>query len=326
MEIKPLISVIIPVYKVESYLDECIESVINQTYSNLEIILVDDGSPDNCPDICEAWAIKDRRIKVIHKDNGGLSDARNAGVQIATGELIAFLDSDDWIDTYYYELLVSEMIKNDCDIVSGGYEVVFSREPHKVLSEVKKTIVLNRDVAMARLIEESLLKHVVWNKIYKRSLIDDILFEVGKCHEDVFWTYQVIGRSRKIAIVDYKGLFYYQREDSIMGSSFSVKRLDAVEARSRRQYYLKKYFPALADKGCIELHFSCIYFGQQALKNMNNKDSKKVIKKLKRYTSEHPVSFKVAKYYGFTCIVFLIIEKLSLSCVCRLRNILGIGM
>lgn len=321
-----VLSVIIPVYKVELYLDDCVKSVVNQTYTQLEIILVDDGSPDNCPAMCDNWALKDNRIKVIHKVNGGLSDARNAGLKIATGEYVAFLDSDDWINESYYEVLINALINNHCDIVSGGYEVVFSRESKKIISDSGKTIVLDKNEAMSKLIDESLLKHVVWNKIYKRSLINDVLFEVGKCHEDVFWTYQVIGKAQRIAVVDYKGLFYFQREDSIMGSSFSVRRLDAVEARSHRQVYLEKHFPALAYKGCIELHFSCIYFGQQAIRNMNFKDSKEFIKALKCYTSKHPISLKVAKSQGLVRMVFLLIEKLSLSCVCRLRNTLGIGM
>ena len=111
-----LISVIIPIYNVEAYLDECIASVIAQTYSNLEIILVDDGSPDNCPQMCDEWAAKDSRIRVIHKENGGLSDARNAGIDIATGEYIAFVDSDDWIEPEMYEIMLAALKNENADI------------------------------------------------------------------------------------------------------------------------------------------------------------------------------------------------------------------
>ena len=111
-----LISVIVPVYKVEQYLDKCVESIVNQTYRNLEIILVDDGSPDNCPAMCDGWAKRDYRIKVIHKANGGLSDARNAGIAVASGEFIGFVDSDDWVAPFFYERLISILIDNDCDI------------------------------------------------------------------------------------------------------------------------------------------------------------------------------------------------------------------
>ena len=115
-----LISVIIPVYKVEEYLENCIQSVIKQTVSDLEIILVDDGSPDQCPEICDLWADKDSRIKVIHKENGGLSDARNAGMKVATGEYVSFIDSDDYISLDFYETLLETIVDNDSDIVECG--------------------------------------------------------------------------------------------------------------------------------------------------------------------------------------------------------------
>ena len=121
----PKISVIIPVYKVEEYINRCIKSVVNQTYDNLEIILVDDGSPDNCPVICDKWAEKDSRIKVIHKNNGGLSDARNMGMKIASGELIGFIDSDDWISKEMYQLLYENMKENESDISACGVKMVW---------------------------------------------------------------------------------------------------------------------------------------------------------------------------------------------------------
>ena len=116
MNNNPKISVIVPVYKVEKYLDKCVESIVNQTYKNLEIILVDDGSPDNCPAMCDEWAEKDERIRVIHKENGGLADARNAGMDIATGDYIGFVDSDDWIEPNMYEVLLKNALKYDADI------------------------------------------------------------------------------------------------------------------------------------------------------------------------------------------------------------------
>ncbi len=321
-----LISVIVPVYKVEAYLDECIESIINQTYSNLEIILVDDGSPDNCPEMCDEWSKKDNRIKVIHKANGGLSDARNAGMRIATGEFLTFLDSDDWIDEQYYEVLIDEMVKNDCDIVSGGFTMVFSRDSQKQITKDKNTVVLNTTEAMVSLIDETIIKQVVWNKIYKHSLVGDILFEVGKCHEDVFWSYQAIGKAQKIAVVDYDGLYYYQRPDSIMGTDFSIKRLDAVEARANRQSYLEEYFPDLADKGRVNLNFSCMYFAQQALKSMNRTESKEIVNILNKYISKHVVSFKLAKAQGIVQMIWLLSAKCSLNITCRIRNLFKIGL
>ena len=125
----PLISVIVPIYNVEEYLNRCVESIVNQTYQKLEIILVDDGSPDNCPRMCDDWAKKDSRIKVIHKENGGLSDARNAGMKITTGEYISFIDSDDYIETCMIEILYEAIKKYDCDIASCRVRIVMDDKP-----------------------------------------------------------------------------------------------------------------------------------------------------------------------------------------------------
>ena len=119
---QPLVSIIVPIYKVEPYLRRCLDSIVNQSYTNLEIILVDDGSPDNCPQICDEYASKDNRIKVIHKKNGGLSDARNAGLDICKGEYISFVDSDDWVDEKYIETLLDLAIKENVDIAIGEHE------------------------------------------------------------------------------------------------------------------------------------------------------------------------------------------------------------
>lgn len=121
----PMISVIVPIYNVEKYLARCVDSIVNQTYKNLEIILVDDGSPDRCPQVCDDYAEKDSRIKVVHKKNGGLSDARNAGMAVATGEYISFIDSDDWIETSMFELLLNNIFQYDCEISCGGIMMVW---------------------------------------------------------------------------------------------------------------------------------------------------------------------------------------------------------
>ena len=261
------ISVIVPVYKVENYLNECIKSIVNQTYTNLEVILVDDGSPDNCPQICDAWALKDDRIKVLHKSNGGLSDARNAGMRIASGDYFAFLDSDDWIDNKFYEILMDEANKSGSDIVSGGYTVISTRNADNISLGVTKHIIMNNVEAMSALIDDNEIKQVVWNKIYRRQVVEGLFFEVGKYHEDEFWSYKAIGNSKKMSYIDYNGYFYYQRPDSIMGIGFSEKRLDALEARAKRQEYLKDRFPELVNSGAASLWELCIFFGQKAIKN-----------------------------------------------------------
>ena len=225
MEYMPLISVIVPVYRVEAYLDKCISSIVNQTYTNLEIILVDDGSPDNCPAICDAWAARDCRIKVIHKANGGLSDARNAGMKVAGGELMGFVDSDDWISSDMYQRLYENMLEHDSDIAACGVEMVWENDtPSRMLTK-SGCNVLEAQEAMQASIEESWLKQPVWYKLYKTDMIQDISFPVGKHHEDVFWSYQAIGRARRVSVFDHPCYFYLQRSGSIMGTGYSMKRV-----------------------------------------------------------------------------------------------------
>ena len=183
---QPLISIIIPIYKVEAYLDRCVQSVADQTYRNLEIILVDDGSPDRCPDICDSWSEKDSRIRVIHKENGGLSDARNAGIRAATGELIGFVDGDDYISGEMYEILYDRILADGSDIAACGVNMIWEDSGKTRLMTKEGTVVLNHEDAMRACIDETWLIPPVWNKLYRKELVNDLFFPVGKYHEDVF--------------------------------------------------------------------------------------------------------------------------------------------
>ena len=262
---EPVISVIVPVYKVEPYLDRCIQSIVNQTYKNLEIILVDDGSPDICPAMCDAWAAKDGRIKVIHKENGGLSDARNAGIAVSTGELIGFVDSDDWIETNMYELLYWHIVNEQSDIAACGVEMCWDDgTPSRPLTKTGNCI-LNRQEAMTAIIRESWLKQPVWYKLYKAELVRDIPFPFGKYHEDVFWSYQAVARAKQVSVFDVPCYHYTQRSGSIMGDGYSIKRLNTLEAKRLRLKFVTDNFPELIDAAKIDLLFSCIYAMQMSL-------------------------------------------------------------
>lgn len=242
MDRRPLISVIVPIYNVETYLNNCIESIVNQKYNNLEIILVDDGSTDNSFSLCNIWALRDSRIKVLHKKNGGLSDARNAGLQIAKGDFIAFVDSDDWIEDGFLQKLYSAILQSDADIAECS--VRFVDEDGKTIKErsVKNgSKILQKVEALQALILENGVYQTVWNKLYRRAVIDDIFFEVGKCNEDEFWTYKVIDNAESIILVDCPLYNYRQRQSSIMGKGYTIKRLDGLFARFQRIDYLKKY-------------------------------------------------------------------------------------
>lgn len=317
------ISVIVPVYKVEPYLDKCVSSIVNQTYKNLEIILVDDGSPDNCPAMCDAWAEKDSRIRVIHKTNGGLSDARNAGMTVATGELMAFVDSDDWIAPDMYEYLYQRLTEDNSDIAACGVQMVWeNKTPSRMLTR-DGNCVLNQEEAMRAIIEESWLKQPVWYKLYKTDLIRDILFPMGKCHEDVFWSYQAVGSAKKVSVSDHVGYYYLQRGGSIMGAGYSLKRLDAVEAKVQRCAYIQERFPALSPLAIKDLWFTCIYQGQLALRALNKAEAEKILTYFENLVETHPFQMEGCSLKER---LWLNMAKSSLAVACRIRNALKIGL
>lgn len=320
-----LISVIVPIYNVEIYLNKCIESIAKQTYHNLEIILVDDGSPDNCPNMCDEWAEKDSRIKVIHKANGGLSDARNAGLSIATGDYIAFVDSDDYIEPDMYEKLLKVALERHSDIVSCKLRMVYENAEYSVSTEdTEEEIEYLPEEALAALIDDK-IRQVVWNKIYRADLIKNILFDVGKYHEDEFWSYKAIGAATKITTVDYTGYNYLQRSGSIMGNDYSLKRLDAVEAKCLRQKYLDEHFPELTQKGLTDIVFTCLYHGQKIFKCLKKSQKTRALAYLKSQFTTHVKkihSNNLSKKQN----IWILSAGISFSLTCKIRNLLKIGV
>ena len=326
MDNLPLISVIVPVYKVEQYLDRCVESIVNQTYSNLEIILVDDGSPDNCPAMCDAWAARDSRIRVIHKENGGLSDARNAGMAVASGELTGFIDSDDWIRTDMYQLLWENMRQHSSDISACGVEMVFEDgSPSRMLTR-PGNCVLNTEDALLTLIEETKLKQPVWYKLYKTALIVDLRFPVGRYHEDAFWTYQAVGRAGRISVFDAPCYYYTQRAGSIMGAGYSLKRLDALEAKRACVGYMEKHCPRLVTAACIDLWSSCIYVGQMLLRHCEADERASGMAVVNAALRACPIRLNAAAHANAKQYIWLLMARCSFIITCRIRNMLRIGM
>lgn len=189
----PLISVIVPIYKVEDYLQECIESIINQTYDNLEIILVDDGSPDRCPVLCDEYAQKDGRIKVIHKSNGGLSDARNAGLDACTGEIVSFVDSDDFIDPIMYENMINAMLKFDADVVRCDFRMYGGRKyrEHSAYLKSKEYTILKGYEPLKAMLSWR-IHCSTWDKLYKKEFIDKIRFMKGRLNEDIIYHFSLL--------------------------------------------------------------------------------------------------------------------------------------
>jgi len=237
-----LISIIVPVYKVEKYLNRCINSIINQTYKNIEIILIDDGSPDRCGEICEEYSNKDNRITVVHKKNGGLSDARNIGMEIAKGNYITFIDSDDWVHEEYIERLYKLLKENNSDISICN----FIRTSKEYIQDDTSKVILyefSNTEALEQLTGKYYIQMVVaWGKLYKRELFNGIKFPYGKLHEDEFTTYKVLFKSDKIVFTTETLYYYWQREDSITGVGFNIKgRMDVIEAYRERIEFFTKY-------------------------------------------------------------------------------------
>ncbi len=313
-----MISIIVPVYKVEPYLDQCVQSIVDQTYQNLEIILVDDGSPDNCGAMCDAWAAKDSRIRVIHKENGGLSDARNAGLAVASGEYIGFVDSDDYIAPTMYEELMTRLTDTGSDIAACGVQMLWEDGKTAMLTGSGSAL-LDNEQAMEAIVAESWLKQPVWYKLYRRSTVAGILFEKGKCHEDVFWSWQPIARANRVCVFDTPLYFYRQRAGSIMGEGFSAKRLDALEAKERRLRFLREHYPALARRGQNDLHGFARYLMQLALRE--EKADREVTARLESCGRKYPLKPEKTKQ-----ILWAVLAKLSFAGMCRLRNRLGIGL
>lgn len=218
---KPLISIIVPVYKVEPYLRKCVDSILNQTYKNLEIILVDDGSPDNCGAICDAYASKDSRVKVIHKENGGLSSARNAGLEIASGEYISFVDSDDILPYRSMEILLGAIEKEQAQIAIGDH-LRFSDAPPPAENADIKTFCMNKSEAMQDVFENGCAS---WARLYRREIHHEIFFPLDEINEDEAIVLRVLEKCERIARTTAIVYDYRCRPESITTVSFHPKKL-----------------------------------------------------------------------------------------------------
>ena len=229
---KPLISIIVPIYNVRDYVCKCVESIQNQTYKNLEIILVDDGSTDGCEKICDRYAAIDNRVVVIHKVNGGLSDARNCGIDMCHGTLIGFVDGDDWVHPQMYEIMVDKLEKENSDIVTCGFEQ-YNEESFICHIESEDVNIKNIGGADALIDIETPLV-VAWNKLYKRAIFDDLRYPLGRLHEDEFLIHRIFKKCNKITVISRALYFYTIRNDSIIANMNEKRINDALDALEDR--------------------------------------------------------------------------------------------
>lgn len=242
-EKKPLITVVVPIYKVEAYLDECVQSILNQTYYNLEIILVDDGSPDRCGKMCDEYAEKDVRVKVIHQKNKGLSGARNSAVDIATGEYITFVDSDDYLKEDMIEVLYNEILQYDAEMVAVAFESFFEDGTRSTNPHSGEVFMYTKEEAMDCFLFNDYLTPCVCGKLYKRSLWKEIRCPEGKLFEDQFTTYKLIDQCKKVVYDTTPRYYYRKRMGSIGHSSFSKRTYDLYDAIHEEYDYISQKYP-----------------------------------------------------------------------------------
>lgn len=283
-ERSPLISVIVPVYGVEEYLDKCVESIVNQTYKNLEILLVDDGSPDNCPQMCDEWAKKDSRIKVVHKENGGLSSARNAGLDNCTGEYVGFIDSDDWIDLKFFETLYNNLVEDDADISVVGVWKVYETHMKSQTEKFTRRSFTGEETLKNFLYMRNNLAGGVTDKIFKIELFDGVRFPLGLTAEDRYVHAVIYSKINKLAFDPVPMYYYLTRENSICTSDLNPHTFDRIEIVKMTCEYLDSI--NYKDQKAVE-YFKMKGYHDVLYKLLTIQAPKKYIKEYKKKTRKY---------------------------------------
>ena len=242
MNEEKLVSIIVPIYNVEKYLDRCISSILNQSYRNLEIILVDDGSTDGSREICDTYARKDNRVKVIHQENQGVATARNAGLDGCRGDFISFVDSDDYIHPDFIKYLYTKLIETDSDICMCNYITTDEWDYSNKIDWNKKVDVYNAHQLLDLFYSDMHCNIIMlWNKIVKRECISDIRFDDGYINEDEGTSFKFIYKARRIVFCEEVLYYYFSREKSITGAPYDTKRLDILKAFENRMRFYKEH-------------------------------------------------------------------------------------
>lgn len=251
---EPLISVVVPVYRVEKWLCRCVDSLLAQTYQNIEIILVDDGSPDQCGAMCNAYAAQERRVRVIHQENRGLSAARNAGTAIAKGQYITFVDSDDWVEPDFLEQLWAAQMQTKADVVVCGY----CTEPEgAVLGQTDTKIeCFDAEQALKALCYQKRMETSAWAKLYRTEDARKFPYPDGRLFEDIATTYKFFSSAKRIAVCGQALYHYWQHPDSIMAASFQESRFDELTAADELYAFIVHQYPGLERAACCR-RFSC---------------------------------------------------------------------
>ena len=242
---EPLISVIVPIFNVEDYLEACLESILAQTFTGFELILVDDGSTDRCPAVCDCYREDDNRIIVIHQPNGGISQARNTGIDICKGTYIAFIDSDDAVAPDYLETLYQDIRTSDADVAICGWRSIHEEKAFIYEDKQKTLTVMDRTQAMSALLYQRKFDNSAWGKLFRTTLFKDVRFPVGKLFEDIAVMYRIFDNAGRVSHNAYTGYYYRKRSSGIMLSSFNEKKLDLLDAADALLGFVSRHYPEL---------------------------------------------------------------------------------
>ncbi len=287
-----MISVIVPIYNSEKYLKKCIESIVNQTYKDLEIILVDDGSADNSGNICDEYANKDKRIKVVHQENKGQATARNEGLMIAEGEYIAFVDSDDYIAPDMYELLYRMIKDHDCDIAMCGHKEIYEDKESSSRQECDD-IYLDKNAMWQEVF--GCLNNAVWNKLYRKSLMGDVNFPTRMMHgEDLIFNLNYLKNCENGVLNKSEKYYYIQRKGSVTNSKFSEKKLTEISTKDLALEMVKDYCPTQIDnarKFCFRARMNLI---RSIVKADKENEYTAKLQEFKKYVDENYKIIKTA--------------------------------
>lgn len=306
-----LVSIIIPCYNVEKYLDRCLDTVVHQTYPHLEIILVDDGAKDNTPALCDAWAEKDKRIRVIHKENDGLANARNSGIEVCNGEYVMFVDSDDYIEPDMVEFMLTLSIEYEADVSRCGYYFDYDNGSIEAIEESEAVQLLDYEERMIDLINGRNISGVAWNKLYKREVIKTHMYDkVDGCSEDIMHNFRVYQDIDKTVFCNVPKYHYVENNASITHGTFSYGAFDIIRARkiivdyfndnpailpTAKEWYIKSSLMVMSE--CVMFN-ACLNSYYELKKEI--KHYKKFVFKSGRFKNKYKVKYIALCYLPFS--------------------------
>lgn len=305
-----LISVIVPVYNIEKYVDRCVESIVNQTYKNLEIILVDDGSSDRSACICDQWKERDTRIKVIHKRNGGLSDARNRGIKSAKGNYYSFVDGDDMLDSQMIEKLYNALILANADVSMCRMEKIeqFKRYATREFLDNNISKIELDGVEAIRLLLREKIDCSACLKLYKKEMFSNLEFPYGKTNEDFALMYKLFYKTQKIIYISDILYYYYFRENSITSSSFSEKQFDKIDNCIEMLEYIKFNLPEIKNEAYYYLQKQSLYLLKTLCITGLEKQYRNRYKQLRRILKENSIRIIKSNWFSLK-------EKMMILCI-----------